>query len=246
MCRTGFVVSVAAVALAVVWVSRVQGQTIGGLYQITSGRYSECCGIVGLPTGYNLPDPRQSYIRFAVDPQSGIASMSFLSDDAQTVFSTIPCPAAGAIDFSFDYGFSNQDSTFFHVDPGPPPYGKYWSYGVTNTPYTLVINGILGTAMSPCADVPTRFNHSNVVAVLVVPPRLTILGASVESGARLFLQGHAGQTNVIEASTDLVSWVPVSTNVMDYSLCPICPYVIFEDPATTNYPVRFYRAFEIQ
>ena len=51
--------------------------------------------------------------------------------------------------------------------------------------------------------------------------------------------------DVIEASTDLVAWGPVSTNVMDFSLCPICPYFIFEDPASTNLPRRFYRAFEL-
>src|SRR4029077_16470123 len=118
-----------------------------------------------------------------------------------------------------------------------------WSSDVCSS--DLVINGIVGTALSPCADVSTQFTHTNVVASLIAPPSLTVLEAS-DSGARLFLQGHAGQTNIIEASTDLVSWVPVSTNVMDYSLCPVCPYVIFEDPERTNFPARFYRAFEIQ
>ena len=59
------------------------------------------------------------------------------------------------------------------------------------------------------------------------------------------VQGRAGATNVIEASADLLAWTPVSTNVMDYSLCPICPFVIFEDAASTNLALRFYRAVEL-
>ena len=58
------------------------------------------------------------------------------------------------------------------------------------------------------------------------------------------VQGRAGWSDVIEASTDLVVWTPVSTNVMDFSLCPICPFAIFEDAASTNLAQRFYRAVE--
>jgi hypothetical protein len=170
--------------------------------------------------------------------------MTFLGQDLQTVFSVVPCPGGSSIPFHFDYGFFFSNSIIFHVDPGPPPYSVYWSYTVSNSANSLRIDGTLGTAHQNCVDVPTRFSHSNVVAVLVPPPRLSITGVS-SNGARLFLQGHAGQTNVIEASTDLVTWVGVSTNVMDYSLCPICPFAIFEDSASTNLARRFYRAFEI-
>src|SRR5947209_6866228 len=124
MCRNAVVV--AAGALTILSITRVQAQTgTGGLYRITSGHYSQCCGVGGVPTGYDLPHPQQSYVRFTIVPQTGLASLSFLADDGQTVFSTVPCPSAGVIDFRLDYGFPYQGHTFFHVDPGPPPYGKY-------------------------------------------------------------------------------------------------------------------------
>jgi hypothetical protein len=221
-----------------------QSGAASGLYQIISGRYSECCGFAGSEFGYDLPQDNQSFVRFAVDPSENIASMTFLASDMQTVFSTIPCSPSGAINFSFNQGSVFSNRTVFHVDPGPPPYQMSWNYTVSNSAIRLQIEGALGTVRSACADVPTRFNHSNVVAVLLPPPRLSITGVS-SNGASLFLQGRAGHTNVIEASTDLVSWVGVSTNVMDFSLCPICPFAIFEDAVSTNLTRRFYRAFEI-
>ena len=226
------------------WLADAQSGATSGLYQIISGRYSECCGLAGSEFGYDVPHDKQSFVRFAVDAPGNVASITFLASDMQTVFSTIPCPPSGAINYSFDHGLVFSDRTVFHVDPGPPPYQMYWNYTVSNSANRLRIDGTLGTVQSACADMPTRFNHSNVVAVLMPPPRLSITGVS-SNDAALFLQGHAGHTNVIEASTDLVSWVWVSTNVMDYSLCPICPFAIFEDAVSTNLTRRFYRAFEI-
>jgi hypothetical protein len=46
------------------------------------------------------------------------------------------------------------------------------------------------------------------------------------------------QTNVTEASSDLVHWVPIYTNIGSYS--NFGPTVI-SDPAATNYPSRYYR-----
>jgi len=218
---------------------------LSGVYQILSGRYNECCGFTGSDIGSDLPSPNQSYVKLTIDPQSSLASMTFLGADMQTVFSRTPCSTVSPLNFAFDYGFVSTNGIIFHVDPGPPPNALFWSYEVSNSGNTLRITGTLGTVQSPCADVPTRFGHSNVVAELISKPALSVLGYSSDSGARLFLQGHAGHTNVIEVSTDLVAWKPVSTNVMDFSLCPICPYFLFEDFSSTNQPLRFYRAFEL-
>jgi hypothetical protein len=221
-----------------------QSLPTGGIYAIASGNYHECCGFAGIEFNYDLPVPKQTFVRFTVDPQGMTATLTLLADDMRAVFSTVPCSSVGPIDFAFGYGLVSTDYTFFHVDPGPPPYQTFWNYTVSNSANQLRLDGTLGTAASPCADVPTRFGHSNVVAILVLGPRLSVLESSMDRGARIMLQGTAGWTNVIEASTDLVSWTPVSTNVMDYSLCPICPYAIFEDTASTNLARRFYRAFE--
>ena len=50
------------------------------------------------------------------------------------------------------------------------------------------------------------------------------------------LSGAVGQTIVVDGSTDLVGWTPLFTNIVLSS-----PFYFF-DPASTNYPSRFYRA----
>jgi hypothetical protein len=44
-----------------------------------------------------------------------------------------------------------------------------------------------------------------------------------------------GQTNVIDASTDLINWVPVATNFLDCGLLNVL------DPTAAGFPHRFYR-----
>jgi hypothetical protein len=200
----------------------------------------------GAAVSYDLPTADQKFVRFALDAQQHVASMKILAEDSQTVFSTVPCPGAGSIAFSFNFGLVFPDRVVFHVDPGPPPYQTYWNYTVSNSPTRLRIDGVLGTVSSPCTDAPERFSYSNVVAVLIPGPRLTFLGLSKDGGAQIMVQGNSGWTDVIEASTDLVTWTPISTNFMDFSLCPICPFVRFEDPASSNLPRRYYRSFEVR
>src|SRR5262245_19620583 len=77
---------------------------VSGLYQIVSGRYSACCGIAGNDFGYDLPDPKQSFVRFTVDPKGELASLTFLANDLRTVFSIVPCPGFGTVSFSFSNG----------------------------------------------------------------------------------------------------------------------------------------------
>src|ERR1051326_3296913 len=128
--------SMAAAALALFILSPgpmgAQTSVSGGFYRIISGSYSECCGLSGKDTIYTLPNQSQSFVRLQIDPQNNTATMSLVGEDHQTVFTTVPCPADGALDFSFPYGFAIANSVVFHVDPGPPPYGKYWNYTASN------------------------------------------------------------------------------------------------------------------
>ena len=216
-------------------------QSVSGLYEITAGSYSECCGLAGTLVDVELPNVSQKYVKFSVDPGGHAASMTFLAEDARTVFSRMPCARAG-VRFTFDDGLVSGGRTVFRVNMAPPPY-FYWDYVVTNTPSRLHIHGQLGARIE-CLDVPTQFIHSNVVAMLVSGPRLTLLSRAKEGSTRLMVQGRSGWTDIVEASADLKIWTPISTNLMDYSLCPICPFATVEDKASTNFAHRFYRAVE--
>jgi hypothetical protein len=75
------------------------------------------------------------------------------------------------------------------------------------------------------------------------PPRIRITSMSAQ-GTELFVQGQAGWTVVVESSTDLLEWTSISTNVMPFTLCPICPFVTVTDPAAKQLRHCFYRAYE--
>jgi len=224
-----------------------QGGVPSGVYEIVAGTYTECCGFGGdfgsWDFGSSLPDESQRFVRLTVDARTDLPTMTFLGQDLQTVFSVVPCPGGSSIPFRFNDGLVFSNSLIFHVDPGPPPYGVAWNYAVSNSVNGLQINGTLGTTQPNCVDVPTRFSHSNVVAVLVPPPRMRITEFS-EDGALLFIQGRANWITVVQASTDLASWTGISTNLMPATLCPVCPYILVRDAAATNMTRRFYRCFQ--
>jgi len=77
------------------------------------------------------------------------------------------------------------------------------------------------------------------------PPRLSS-PVLLTNGTVQFLifNGTWGHTNVVEVSTNLVAWTPVSTNVFPPTLCPICPLIVFQD-TVTNSAMRFYRTRDL-
>jgi hypothetical protein len=71
------------------------------------------------------------------------------------------------------------------------------------------------------------------------PLAITSSGAGFGFSDAMFgfaLTGPAGQTVVVDASTDLVSWLPIWTNT--FMVGPLQ----FSDPNSGAYPSRFYRA----
>jgi hypothetical protein len=219
-----------------------QNGITSGLYEIVSGTYTTCCGIAG-PLTVALPNNSQQFVSLTVDPQTGLASMSFLGSDHQTIFSIVSCLPGGPIPFTLSYGFCQSNSITFLVDPGPPPNSIYWHYYVNSSTNSLLINGTLGMAQQNCPDVPTQFAHSNVVATLVTCPIVRVTEYS-KQGAFLTVQGHGGWTNVIEASADLRSWTAICTNLMPTGGCSMCSSIVYRDIASTNLASRFYRCFE--
>jgi len=78
-----------------------------------------------------------------------------------------------------------------------------------------------------------------VSAAFSVDP-LRFTSVSFTNGAsHLFFAGAAGKTYLLQASTNLVDWTAIATNV--------APAGVFEitDPSATNYPYRFYRAVKL-
>src|SRR5437867_10419609 len=189
MKRLTYIALTTAVASSMLYRASAAPGPANGLYQIISGNYIECCGIGG-DFRSALPNESQRFVKLTIDSQSHLATMTFLGEDSQTLFSVVPCPPGDSINFRFDYGFFLSDSIVFHVDPGPPPYGIYWNYNLTNSADSLRIDGTIGTALQDCVDVPTQFSHSNVVAVLVPGPTLRIT-MFPKDGALLFIQGHS-------------------------------------------------------
>jgi hypothetical protein len=60
-------------------------------------------------------------------------------------------------------------------------------------------------------------------------------GGSYNSGSGTFqfsIASSSGQTNVVQASTNFVNWIPIGTNIGP---------LLFVDPNAKNYPYRFYR-----
>jgi Putative binding domain, N-terminal len=120
-----------------------------------------------------------------------------------------------------------------------------------------VNNGGSGTVVYQIASNPFSLDRSAVLSIAGVsftivqagsptfPPTITISALSTNSGATLLVQGSDGHTNVIECSTDLIQWTPISTNVTHGDPCPTCPGVFVSDPAGTNAVRRFYRVLQL-
>ena len=136
-------------------------------FQITSGRYTECCGIAG-PLTHNLPDANQAFVILAIDPAQLSARMTILRDDMQTVFQTL------------DNGRVQADRIEFGAPgPSPEPGGpRLFHYIVTNTAAGLRFNGALVEPQMG-ADIPNAFTHTNIVAI-PLSPASTIRVSEVE------------------------------------------------------------------
>jgi len=82
--------------------------------------------------------------------------------------------------------------------------------------------------------------HLRWVQGLVAPQTTKISGAIVSGGKFQFgltsSTGSSGQTNIVQVSTNLTSWLPVYTNVGSLT---------FTDAAANIYPRRFYRVMTL-
>jgi PA14 domain/Chitobiase/beta-hexosaminidase C-terminal domain len=72
-----------------------------------------------------------------------------------------------------------------------------------------------------------------------LPVLFTSSGTFSNGNFTLQLSGMPGKSYVLQASTNLVNWVPVSTNVPPATIQNLI------DPGATNFPTRFYRAVQL-
>jgi hypothetical protein len=90
----------------------------------------------------------------------------------------------------------------------------------------------------------TGFNESVAAQAqfaVAVPGNVVILPGSFFTNGTFGLQlsGTPGKTYILQGSTNLFSWIPVSTNMPASS-----PFLLI-DPTAANFRYRFYRAEQL-
>ena len=102
--------------------------------------------------------------------------------------------------------------------------------------YSAVFNLMSNVTVSAFA-VETNFNNSIAVNALflVQPLYFTSAGFLTNQQFQLGLMGVAGSNYVLQASTNLSTWTPLSTNTA------LTNFFNLVDPKATNFPQRFYR-----
>jgi hypothetical protein len=70
-----------------------------------------------------------------------------------------------------------------------------------------------------------------------IRPSLGLLAYSTNGQFQFQLTGQVGSNYVVQASTDLTTWIPIATNVI-----PGSGFISFADPFATNFSRRYYRA----
>src|SRR5688572_30630096 len=162
--------SIVSLLTVVIGSAHAQIGFTSGLYRIVSGRYTECCGIAG-PFVHPLPYEAQTFVELRLDAGNQ-ARMRFLAEDGHTVFQTFAFEPGGGFTFSFSNGIVSADSIQFAMS-APPPSPSY-RYTVSNSAAGPEINGRVEVPCVGCADIPTEFEHTNVVAVPVPDAALVI------------------------------------------------------------------------
>ena len=209
---------------------------VSGLYRITSGSYSQCCGLAGT-LAFALPDVDQAYIVLSVAPGGALASMTLVGEDQQTVLKAFAMPPRQEFAFSFSGGVISTNSIHFSaLTPAPLP--AAYDYLITFSTNGLVIHGLATLPCQFCSDVPTQFGHSNVVAAFVSPAtQIETVGLDGELLSFQF-SGEAGYDYFVEFSPILPAANWLSLTNFRAKLGPVRPLVV---DSVTNAPARFYR-----
>jgi hypothetical protein len=151
---------------------------------------------------------------------------------------TLTTTAVSLTPMEFQWYFNNQKMTNPPVaNVVVPLVGTISTLSISNASsanagqyYVKVENGV-GEVTSSSATL--------LVVASVVSQTLNILSTGTgmtSNGFNVQLSGPPGSNYVIEASTDLKNWAPISTNTSPSGS------VSYVDTAVTNFPSRYYRA----
>jgi hypothetical protein len=212
-------------------------QLASGVYEIISGRYTECCGIGGAFI-YTLPYSSQGFVELTIDSQNQRAQMTILGQDRHTVFRIPQVGPRSGFTYSLSNGVVYSDRIEFGEFPAPTVGQPLLRYTVSNDAGALRISGTLTLSCLACADLPMQFKHTNVVAISL--PAAPIIEGVERDGTlmRFRFTGEPPYDYFVEFSESLPATNWLSLTNYRAKIQPI--EAVVTDPLS-NGPARFYR-----
>jgi len=101
--------------------------------------------------------------------------------------------------------------------------------------YTGPFNLLNSATVSASAYATGYVNSVAASAIFLVQPLHFTAQGFTTSGFQLGFAGALGSNYVLQASTNLLNWTPISTNTA------LTNFFNWLDPQATNYPQRYYR-----
>jgi len=144
---------------------------------------------------------------------------------------------------SEDDGYNDRDVVYYEVWRAVLPGGSYVKAGQVAagvgvfSDTNVVVSPGQYVSYAVTAVASSGANSSSALAlILIAAPTLTEPAVLPDGSVQFNLSGTAGLSYTVQASTNLVDWVPVLSFVSTNGTTPVV------DPAATNFNSRFYRA----
>ena len=217
-------------------ISPASADSAGAQWRVDSGAYQTNAAIVaGLSAGAHTVS--FSALRGSTSPVSQTIT---ITNSQTTLVQSAYVLQSGPLQVTILPAAAVTAGAQWQVDGGTLHAGGTMLSGLTLGAHTLGFNTVLGWA-TPSNQVITVTNTLTTAATatyvyLADIPQLT--GISVDNGAtQFYLNGQAGSNYVIQASSNFVTWSPLSTN-----LVPPLGSIPINDPSLATHARRFYRA----
>jgi uncharacterized repeat protein (TIGR01451 family) len=113
---------------------------------------------------------------------------------------------------------------------------------LTGTPTSIgtITNGATATANETDLYLVNNTVQATTSVAIIAPSALGSATVMSDGNFQLTLTGQSGSTYRIDASSDLITWIPVKTNI-----AAVDGKFQFTDSAATNFNPRFYRAVRL-